>query len=107
MYIIRDTITGAIKRSPYADDCISNLVNPVVSFSVWIDRSTMASTYLGALVLANTLRSRSNVPESKSGQTSILWPLESTTCRAQAPRALLLPFVPANAAAINRLSCLA
>jgi hypothetical protein len=49
---------------------------------------TTASTYLGALVLANTLSSRSNVPESKSGQTSILRPLESTTCRAQAPRAI-------------------
>ena len=69
--------------------------------------SGKVSTYLGASLLANTLSSRSNVPESKSGKTSILRPLDSTTCRAQAPRASLLPFVGANTTATNRLSCFA
>jgi hypothetical protein len=65
------------------------------------------SIYFGALFLSKTLSSRSSVPESKSGHTSILRPLDSTTRKALAPRASLLPFVPANATATSRLSCFA
>jgi hypothetical protein len=50
------------------------------------------------------MSSRSKVPESKSGHTSILRPLDSTTRKALAPRPSLLPFVPANATATSRLS---
>ena len=60
--------------------------------------------YFGALFLSKTLSSRSKVPESKSGHTSILRPLDSTTRKALAPRPSLLPFVPANATATSRLS---
>jgi hypothetical protein len=49
------------------------------------------------------LSSRSNVPESKSGRTSILRPQESTTSKAHAPRVSPLRFAPTNATATNRL----
>jgi hypothetical protein len=64
------------------------------------------SIYFGALFLSKTLSSRSSVPESKSGHTSILRPPDSTTRKALAPRASLLPLVPANATT-SRLSCFA
>jgi hypothetical protein len=55
------------------------------------------------LVLSNALSSRSKVPESKSGHTSILQPQDNTTSKAHAPRASLLPFIPGNAAATGRV----
>jgi len=56
-----------------------------------------------AYTRSNTLSSLSKVPESKSGRTSILRPLGSTTFKAQAPGVSPLPFAPTNATATNPL----
>ena len=57
-----------------------------------------------AYAFSKTFSSRSKVPESKSGRTSILRPLVNTTSKAHGLGVSPLPFAPTNDTGTNRLT---